>query len=32
MIAPTPLKTILSPQRYPFAVASVLNGKIISTA
>ena len=32
MIAPTPLKTILSPQRYPFAVARVRDGEIISTA
>lgn len=32
MTTPTPLKTILSPQRYPYAVAQVLNGKIISTA
>jgi hypothetical protein len=31
MTDPTPLKTILSPTRYPFAVAMVRNGKIIST-
>ena len=28
---PTPLKTILSPARYPFAVAVVRDGKIVST-
>ena len=31
MTAPTPLKTILSPTRYPYAVAVVENGKIVST-
>ena len=31
MTAPAPLKTILSPTRYPFAVAMVRDGKIIST-
>jgi hypothetical protein len=31
-MTPTPLKTILSPTRYPFAVAQVRDGKIISTA
>ena len=31
MTTPTPLKTILSPTRYPFAVAQVKNGKIAST-
>jgi hypothetical protein len=28
---PTPLKTILTPERYPFAVAIVENGKITGT-
>ena len=28
---PTPLKTILSPTRYPFAVAQVRDGKITCT-
>jgi hypothetical protein len=32
MTIPTPLQTILSPTRYPFAVASVVNGKITGTA
>lgn len=31
MSIPTPLKTILSPDRYPFAVAHVKDGKIAST-
>ena len=31
MTDPTPLKTILSPTRYPFAVAMVRNGRIVST-
>jgi len=31
MISPTPLKTILSPDRYPFAVAQVKDGKIVNT-
>lgn len=31
MTSPTPLKTILCPIRYPFAVAMVKNGKIVST-
>ena len=31
MTDPTPLKTILCPNRYPFAVAMVRDGKIIST-
>jgi len=31
MPTPTPLKTILTPDRYPFAVAKVENGKIVST-
>jgi len=31
MTIPTPLKTILSPTRYPFAVAQVRDGKIVST-
>jgi hypothetical protein len=30
-ITPTPLKTILSPQRYPYAVAFVKDGKIHHT-
>ena len=30
-ITPTPLKTILSPTRYPYAVACVKDGKIAST-
>lgn len=28
---PTPLKTILSSQRYPYAIAKVHNGQIVST-
>jgi len=31
MTIPTPLQTILSPTRYPFAVAAVKDGKIVST-
>jgi hypothetical protein len=31
MTAPTPLLTILSPERYPYAVAHVQDGKITST-
>ena len=31
MQIPTPLKTILTPDRYPFAVAKVENGRIVST-
>jgi hypothetical protein len=31
MTDPTPLKTILCPTRYPFAVAYVKDGKIAST-
>jgi hypothetical protein len=31
MSIPTPLQTILSPTRYPFAVAQVKDGKITST-
>lgn len=31
MTIPTPLQTILSPTRYPYAVAQVKDGKIIST-
>jgi hypothetical protein len=31
MIDPTPLQTILSPTRYPFAVAFVKGGKIART-
>lgn len=31
MTTPTPLQTILSPTRYPFAVAQVKDGKITST-
>lgn len=31
MTNPTPLKTILCSTRYPFAVAMVKNGKIVST-
>ncbi|MFZ9739205.1 MAG: hypothetical protein ACO3EZ_14465 [Prochlorotrichaceae cyanobacterium] len=30
-MTPTPLKTILSPTRYPFAVAMVRDGKISRT-
>lgn len=30
-ITPTPLKTILSPGRYPFAVAQVKDGTIVNT-
>ena len=30
-MTPTPLKTILSKERYPFAVAEVKNNKIVST-
>jgi hypothetical protein len=30
-ITPTPLKTILSRTRYPFAVACVKDGKIVNT-
>lgn len=32
MATPKPLKTILSRTRYPFAVAHVRDGRIISTA
>ena len=31
MTTPTPLLTILSPERYPYAVAQVRDGKITST-
>ena len=31
VLTPTPLKTILSPARYPFAVAQVKDGKIANT-
>ena len=30
-VTPTPLKTILTPTRYPFAVAKVAGGKIVCT-
>jgi hypothetical protein len=30
-ITPAPLKTVLTPDRYPFAVATVVDGKIACT-